>query len=64
VNHTICAPIDCLRHAFAYGTNIGVQLANNGVPAEEILGPLFGTNGQLFQFGCLRALPPFYPYFI
>jgi hypothetical protein len=25
---------------------------------------LFSNNGQLFQFGCLRVLPPLYPYFI
>ena len=53
MNDTICAPIDCLRQTFANGTNIGVQLTNNGVPAEDILVPLFGTNGQLFQFSFL-----------
>jgi hypothetical protein len=64
VKNSNFAPVNSLRQSYAYGTNIAFQLAQNGIPIEDILVPLFSSNGQLFQFGCLRVLPPLYPYFI
>jgi hypothetical protein len=57
-------PLDGLRQAYAYGISIAFQLYNNGYTHENIMIPLVSSNGQLFQFGVVKVLPPFFPYLI
>ncbi len=64
VTDTSYAPINCLRQSFAYATNMAFQLVSKGIPAEDIMIPLLGSNGQLCQFGCLKLLDPLFPYFL
>jgi hypothetical protein len=56
------APVESLRQAVAYGSNIALQLLDGGVPWHNVIVPIVSGNGTQQQFAAICLLEPSFPY--
>jgi hypothetical protein len=64
VKSSAYAATEGLRQAISEATNVALWQFDQGVPPQDIMVPVVGGNGHLFQFGAIVLLFPFFPVYV